>query len=229
MIIKLGNKIILAMMLALALDILAKCAFFSMNARIYHELPAEAQTPDFLYAAVPVLPVTLLSTAVVLNLNNWVFYYIKIGEMASHVDHKAIKLGELKALNRKRMILNGVTIAAIFVILFTFAVVCYHSLNGDIIETQDKIGFNFLILGVAFGITGLMTNMRLKHYFSEFYFENRKMLILATVGLSFPLMLRGCFDLTRFYNQGAEIFICRNIAVYDTILFLIGDVIPISF
>ena len=74
-----------------------------------------------------------------------------------------------------------------------------------------------------------MTNMRLKTYFREFYYENRKMLILATVGLSFPLILRGSFDLIRFYNKGADGFIHKNIALYDTILFLIGDVIPISF
>jgi membrane protein DedA with SNARE-associated domain len=35
-IIKFSNKIILAMMFILCLDILAKCAFFSMNARIYN-------------------------------------------------------------------------------------------------------------------------------------------------------------------------------------------------
>jgi hypothetical protein len=71
--------------------------------------------------------------------------------------------------------------------------------------------------------------MRLKRYFREFYNENRKMLILATVGLSFPLILRGFFDLMRSYNHGAEGFISKNIAFYDTLLFLIGDVIPISF
>ena len=98
-----------------------------------------------------------------------------------------------------------------------------------IIETQNYVGFNFLVLGMAFGTTGHMTNMRLKTYFSEFYYENRKMLILATVGLSFPLILRGSFDLIRFYNKGAEGYISKNIALYDTILFLIGDVIPISF
>lgn len=74
-----------------------------------------------------------------------------------------------------------------------------------------------------------MTNMRLKKYFSEFYIENKKMLIFATVGLSFPLILRGFFDLVRDYSKGAEGFIKKNIACYDTLLFLIGDVIPISF
>jgi hypothetical protein len=81
-----------------------------------------------MYAVIPVAPVTLLSTAVVLNLNNWVFYYFKIGEMASHVDYKAIKLGDLSLLKKKRIILNGVTAAAIAFILATFAMVCTYSL-----------------------------------------------------------------------------------------------------
>ena len=116
------------MMLVLCLDILAKCAFFSMNARIYNEFPEDAEIPDFLFAVIPVAPATLLSTAVVLNLNNWVFYYFKIGEMASHVDFKAIKLGDLNLLRKKRVILNGVTAAAVVFILATFGVVCTYSL-----------------------------------------------------------------------------------------------------
>jgi hypothetical protein len=98
-----------------------------------------------------------------------------------------------------------------------------------VIETISVSGFNFLILGLAFGITGHMTNMRLKFYFNEFYCENRKMLILATIGLSFPLILRGSLDLIRHYAPGADDYIDQNIKVYDTLLFLIGDVIPISF
>jgi hypothetical protein len=98
-----------------------------------------------------------------------------------------------------------------------------------VISTIAISGFNFLILGLAFGITGHMTNMRLKHYFNQFYSENRKMLILATIGLSFPLILRGSFDLIRSYTPGADGHINQNIAVYDTLLYLVGDVIPISF
>ena len=124
-IIKFSNKVITSMMFILQLDILAKCAFFSMNAKIYNNLPNEVEIPDFLFAMIPVAPVTLLSTAIVLNLNNWVFYYLKIGEMASHVDYKAIKLGDVNSLRKKRIILNGVTILAIVIIISTFLFVCY--------------------------------------------------------------------------------------------------------
>jgi hypothetical protein len=55
------------------------------------------------------------------------------------------------------------------------------------------------------------------------------MLILASVGLSFPLVLRGTVDLLRGLAPGADIFISNNIALYDILLYLIGDVIPICF
>jgi hypothetical protein len=87
-IIKFSNKIILAMMLFLDLDILSKCALFGVNAIIYHEGSAK-DIPGVLFAVIPVAPVTLLSIAVLINLNNWIFYYIKIGEMASYVEPMA--------------------------------------------------------------------------------------------------------------------------------------------
>lgn len=74
-----------------------------------------------------------------------------------------------------------------------------------------------------------MTNIRLKTYFNMFYKENRTMLILATLGLSIPLILRGSMDLYRHYDPKFEEVINDNIALYDTMIFSIGDVIPISF
>lgn len=69
------------------------------------------------------------------------------------------------------------------------------------IDMITKItGYNFIIIGVAFGVSGFMTNMRLKTFFNQFYMENRTMLVLATLGLSVPLILRGSLDLFRHYD-----------------------------
>ena len=90
-------------------------------------------------------------------------------------------------------------------------------------------GYNFIIIGLAFGISGFMTNIRLKKYFNKFYKENRAMLIFATLGLSIPLITRGAMDLFRHYDPKFDDMVNENIALYDSMIFSIGDVIPISF
>jgi hypothetical protein len=74
-----------------------------------------------------------------------------------------------------------------------------------------------------------MTNIRLKTYFNKFYKENRVMLTCATLGLTIPLILRGSLDLFRHYDPKFDEMIAENIALYDSMIFSIGDVIPISF
>ena len=103
-------------MLFLASDMLAKCAFFCTNASFYKNAGYYSCSNLWL-AVTPVLPVTLLSIAALLNLNNWVFYFIKIGEMASHVDARAMRLGEYKRIKKWRRILNAWTVLAVLFIV----------------------------------------------------------------------------------------------------------------
>ena len=57
------------------------------------------------------------------------------------------------------------------------------------------IGLAFNVIGIAFGFTGLLTNLKLKTHFKEFYYENRNKLLLATYGLSIPMLIRGTFNI----------------------------------
>lgn len=61
-------------------------------------------------------------------------------------------------------------------------------------------GAIFIFLGLAFGITGIMTNRRLKSHFSQFYNENKCMLLAATYGLSIPMIIRGLNDMLTRYS-----------------------------
>jgi hypothetical protein len=58
------------------------------------------------------------------------------------------------------------------------------------------IGIAFNIIGLGFGFTGILTNLKLKHFFGEFYYENRWKILLATYGLSLPMLLRGSFNIS---------------------------------
>ena len=57
------------------------------------------------------------------------------------------------------------------------------------------IGIAFNIIGLGFGFTGLLTNLKLKNHFGEFYNENRWKILLATYGLSIPMLVRGTLNI----------------------------------
>ena len=88
--------------------IAAKTTLYGINTYIYNKLrkdlfyKPEDHIPAPMFSILPVMPVSLLSIAAILNLNNWTFYYFKIGEMASHIDTRAIKLGNFESIKTKR-------------------------------------------------------------------------------------------------------------------------------
>jgi hypothetical protein len=84
-----------------------------------------------LFSIIPVLPVSLLSIAAILNLSNWTFYYFKIGEMASHVDARAIKHGDFESIRKKRMVINLVTFTTIFAIVAFVAIISYKTIDNQ--------------------------------------------------------------------------------------------------
>ena len=59
--------------------------FFIMNARIYRS-NFQITPPMFWHTIIPALPVYFLSVACILNLNHWIAYYFKIGEIAIMVN-----------------------------------------------------------------------------------------------------------------------------------------------
>jgi hypothetical protein len=64
---------------------------------------------NILQWTISLLPLSLFSLAVILNLNNWIFYYFKIGEMASHVDIRAKNLADSDKILKFKRILNFIT------------------------------------------------------------------------------------------------------------------------
>jgi len=56
-------------------------------------------------------------------------------------------------------------------------------------------GIYFMDLAIVFTINGRWFIKRINKYFPEFYLENKRLLMLATVGLTLPLALRGLFNI----------------------------------
>ena len=114
---------------------LAKTGLYAVNAFIYNNLRKDlsydpnTDLPKPLFSIIPVLPVSLLSIAAILNLNNWTFYYFKIGEMASHIDTRALKHGDFESIRRKRWAINLVTFIAIFSIVGFVSAISYKTID----------------------------------------------------------------------------------------------------
>ena len=76
-IVKFREKVILTIIFFMSLDLVSNCCFFALN-YFSTDSPRLANVTNNMIS----VPVQVLSVAIILNLRNWVYYYLKIGEMA---------------------------------------------------------------------------------------------------------------------------------------------------
>ena len=93
-------------------------------------------------------------------------------------------------------------------------------------------GTLFSCYSFFFGITGALILKRLKKYFLDFYNENKNMILFATLGLMFSLLIRGILDLTKYQERANKEFNMEMADfenVYNGVTLLVCDIIPIMF
>jgi ABC-type molybdate transport system permease subunit len=91
-------------------------------------------------------------------------------------------------------------------------------------------GILLITLGLVFAISGIKINYRISKYFKEFYFENKSMLCLATMGLSIPLIVRGTLDILREFDNDLEEFTEELYpATFNILFYIICDLLPLFF
>ena len=151
--------------------------------------------------------------------------------MASIVDQRAQKIGEEQYITRLTKILNIITTILIAAVSITGSALIIHgiisknNLNPQWLFAQ---GIIFTILGLTFGISGILMLIRLKKFFNKFFVENLSMLVLAISGLSVPLILRGILNLIRHFSAAFEDWIMYNRIAYDVITFIL-EIMPVCF
>ena len=73
------DKIIIAIIVFICLDLTANCYFYVV-------LTLDREWDDYFswwhLNVAAVMPLSMLTIAIVLNLRNWIYYFLKIGEMA---------------------------------------------------------------------------------------------------------------------------------------------------
>ena len=141
---------------------------------------------------------TFFAIAVVINIRNWIYYFIKIGEMATGGDCKR----QIFVLD----FLIGVYIS--LNIAFVFLEPIYSSLFPDF-ELNTIIfyylnGVNYFVISFVYALTGFMILFRLKTNFNSFYLKYGKVLMFATIALSLPLFCRSLSSILRGLNKDIE-------------------------
>ena len=131
----------------------------------------------------------------------------------------------IKIVNWSALIIIVGNLGLAFYGVIRILFICSKCLNKTLLIT----GIEFSILASAFGIVGFMILRRLRKYFREFYNQNYKMIMMATMGLFAPLLLRGVIDSERYYNKKFDDRLNANENISNFLLFIFCDVIPICF
>ena len=91
------------------------------------------------------------------------------------------------------------------------------------------LGSELNVIGVGFIIYGILTIRVLKIHFGKFYTQNFKYLVLATMFLSLPLMVRGLLDLVRGACKPFREWANDNFMFFNMFIYLVGTVLPLAF
>jgi len=70
---------------------------------------------------------------------------------------------------------------------------------------------------------------RLRTYFREFYNENKWIIFMATMGLCFSCLIRGCIDLLRYQYEEVWLYFEEQEIAINFFLFIFGDILPLCF
>ena len=150
---------------------------------------------------VTLVPVTFYSLAVIINIRNWINYYFKIEQMAAQA-HPGLEV-DLK-YHKRMMDVIGVLCAFFFVAISVYAVMIgvepattEEEMKAKIENTLYVYGVELTIVGLTFGISSIMINLRIKKYFPDFYSEYSCLMWTVCFFLSIPQMMRGALDFAR--------------------------------
>jgi len=245
-IVKLKDKAMLGMIFFLNLELMSKVIFYAINAAFVS--PAHRYDPDFdinpvVMIVTLVLPVQFLSIAIIINLRNWIYYHIKIGEMAFHSQKQELDRDEncfvddyLVKLHRnmkKYVFWLDITTGGLIVIdlssLIGITIYSSETCSSHLKVVELITGVVFGVLAVAFGATGILILSRLQQYFPMFYTENKSMILFATFGLMISLLCRAVIDNIRYFSTELDNLFSANINLFNTLMLIFCDVIPILF
>lgn len=124
------------------------------------------------------------------------------------------------------------TLVVIFLNLFFYVyTVSYniHYPNEMLESTMLIVGLDFLALGFTFGIVSYKICSLIKINFPDFYLENKRTLVLATVGLTVPLFFRGISDTLRFASDDYQDKVTEYEFTYNILDLIFFDLILLLF
>ena len=88
---------------------------------------------------------------------------------------------------------------------------------------------NYMVLGLIFGLVGLLIKLRLQKEFPLFYEEHGQKINFATIGLMCSLLIRACIDNMRYFDAAFQNHVETYENIYNGLLLVFCDIIPIGF
>lgn len=262
-IVRFKDMIMLSMLFFLNLQVLLNALFFFLGGIQDNKFKCIVDMADknYLYytdnytSVISQLTILFLIEAVIINLRNWIFYYIKIGEMAYYQYQLATEMSESEKRDQtlenifKYSLpmtkgLNFLTVVFIVLNIVSYSMVIKKLVDAGknedfkkmeteidtILDDENKIiAPGFGICGILFLLVGIGIQLRLKKYFPIFYQEYRCMIWLATMALFFSMFLRIFLDLLGTYNENFSKFSYQNVQWYNSIHLIMCDMIPVVF
>lgn len=125
-IVKFNDKVMLSMIFFLNLELMSKIFFYTLNA---HQDEKGSNKDDEKSSPIVtislILPIVFLSIAIIINLRNWIYYFVKIGDMAFHTSEEFNQKTMNMHLQAPKLtkLLDCITLVLTLLILSTLGVV----------------------------------------------------------------------------------------------------------
>ena len=171
-IIRLKNMLILIMLIFMNLDITSKITLYALNADVYHQV-LNGQKPINLGVILSTLvqlgPVAFFNTAILLNLDNWIFMYFKLGRLVDQMQGRPF---DKKREQQIKNIIHGTIMLLIVTLYVLIGLITWMNVKYKKVSIKtlsNGSAFVCICSGIVFGITASMTNRRLRKHFNPFY------------------------------------------------------------
>lgn len=245
------NAIIWLVILSIGIVMAILAIFYSINIRInVSERNSIRATGDISHSwavnlavvqFVRVAPVAFLQIAIVLNINMWVHFLLKIEVMAASLKLKVSSEDDGRKIKRQRKIANiSSTLLVLGILGYLVGVIVDwksyyphdHMTVEEIAHYQRSIylviGLFFATVSFLFFLVSLMTIQRIQRYFPGLYLAHKRKMYLAMFGLSVPLILHAILDLLNI-NTSYILFKYNHLEVFNAITIFFGFLIPVGF
>ena len=205
------------------------------------------------------LPSLMIEIALTINVRVWASFYIRIGKMSSNplrwsgaftdfvdkylpeydkeLELKVKQMKNSSAKQQQKVIILFyiflITILSTFGICLYFDISNYSSISWMLVYKMYgnlNVAIIFLVLGISFAVIGCKIYYRIKLFHPEYFDQHKNKILIATLGLTIPSLMRSIWDFVFFfYDRFSSGDILFKFYIFSYFSGNIRDLITIAF